>query len=122
MKILAVSCTQETLRERKNELAAAFPDAEIAAFVDPLLAAQYCSGRAMDLALCDYRLRIIDGIQLIKLLQRQNGSLIAALTESDGGHGSDARALGIGYFPQPVAPQTLCGFYAGAVRMREDAV
>ncbi|MEA5049966.1 MAG: hypothetical protein VB021_00655 [Oscillospiraceae bacterium] len=122
VNILVVSCTQDTLKMRKELLEFAFPEAQIAPFVDPLLAAQYVGGHDVDLALCDFRLRIIDGIQLIKLLQRQNDKVIPALTESDGRHRADAQTLGIGYLPQPISPRELRSFYSGAVVLREDAI
>jgi CheY-like chemotaxis protein len=75
--------------------AEAFPAAERQAYLDPLLAVKHNQNWNTDLIICEFSLRIIDGIQLIKLLRQQNQTVIPILLEPDGSHSRDADNLDI---------------------------
>ena len=75
--------------------ALAFPSAERQAYLDPLLAVKHNQSWQADLVVCEFTLRIIDGIQLIKLLHRQNPDIVPILLEPDADHSRDADNLDI---------------------------
>jgi len=79
----------------------AFQSAEIRPFLDPLTAVKDNQSRNADLVLCEFPLRIIDGIQLIKLLRQQNQAIVPVLLEPDESHGRDADNLDIPHMPGP---------------------
>ena len=81
----------------------AFPSAERQMFLDPLLAVKHNQSWRADLIVCEFALRIVDGIQLIKLLGQQNRGIVSVLLGADEGHNRDADNLGIYHLAQPEA-------------------
>lgn len=75
--------------------AMAFPWAQRQAYLDPLLAIKCNQSWGADMVICEFALRIIDGIQLIKLLRQQNRNIAPVLLERDGRHSRDADNLDI---------------------------
>lgn len=101
MRILVVSSTAESETQTVSAARLAFRSAEIQSFLDPLMAVKQNQDKSADLVLCEFSLRIIDGIQLIKLLRQQNRGIVPVLLEPDEGHGRDAENLGIPHLPGP---------------------
>ncbi|MDD3193896.1 MAG: hypothetical protein PHE47_08680 [Oscillospiraceae bacterium] len=118
MRILAVFGTQGNMDATLPAIREAFPQAELVPFIDPLLAVKHCLSQKTDSVVCDYTLRIMDGIQLIKSLQKQNSEVLPILIEYRDWHKKDARNLGIGYLERPVSAPALRQVYDQTMRSR----
>lgn len=95
MRVLVVSSTAEVGAHAMTAAAMAFPWAQRQAYLDPLLAIKCNQSWGADMVICEFALRIIDGIQLIKLLRQQNRNIAPVLLERDGRHSRDADNLDI---------------------------
>ncbi|MDD3336218.1 MAG: hypothetical protein PHI98_11995 [Eubacteriales bacterium] len=95
MKILVVSSTDTSQAGNVAAVSEAFPGAEQAAFLDPLLAIKHNVSWNADAVLCEFALRIIDGIQLVKLLRQQNQRILPILIVPLGEKSRDADNLAI---------------------------
>ncbi|MDD3409592.1 MAG: hypothetical protein PHY12_02165 [Eubacteriales bacterium] len=106
MKILMVSSGSKALTDMIVAVEAVFPGAEQARFLDPLLAIKHNLSWHADTVICDFSLRIIDGIQLIQMLRKQNRDILPILIASAKEPCRDADNLGILHVAQADA-QTL---------------
>ena len=103
MRVLVVTSTAETGERVMASTALAFPTAERQLLLDPLLAVKYNQDWDADMVVCELSMRIIDGVQLIKLLRRQNRNIVPVLLEPGEVHGRDADDLDIPHLPEPEA-------------------
>jgi len=103
LRILVVASASETGESIMASAVLAFPSAERQMFLDPLLAVKHNQSWRADLIVCEFALRIVDGIQLIKLLGQQNRGIVSVLLGADEGHNRDADNLGIYHLAQPEA-------------------
>ena len=101
--MLMAASTAETGARVMASTAQAFPLAERQLFLDPLLAVKYNQDWDADMVVCEFSMRIIDGIQLIKLLRQQNRNIVPVLLEPGEAHGRDADDLGVSYLTEPEA-------------------
>lgn len=72
MIILAVDDDSERLDSLKSCLLEAFPDADIVAENDPLMAGKYCFSHAVDIAFSGLYLKRLDGIKLEQFVHHSN--------------------------------------------------
>jgi len=101
LKVLVVSSTPELGTRMMEASALAFPGAERRVYIDPLLVVKHNQSWNADLVVCEFSLSIIDGIQLIKLLRKQDRGIAAVLLEKDGAHSRDADNLDIPHLREP---------------------
>ena len=85
MHIFAVEKCAADLRRLRRAIIEAFPEAELDAFTDPMLAVKQGVTRSLpDLLLCEGELKHMDGFTLAEMLRRQRPELaVIILTEDE---------------------------------------
>lgn len=79
MKILTVSNRLTVLSELNECLSALYPEADIIAETDPLMAGKYVFNNPVDMVFADVNMKRMTGLQLIQFIRHEHADTLAYL-------------------------------------------
>ena len=90
------------------------PDADIIEGKDGSDALAKTQGKSIDIALLDYNMPGMTGLDLAKILkERYSGIIIALITANIQDHiAKDARDLGVSFIPKPIDENNIIAYFA----------